>query len=412
MAFSLSETENRLELFAHMIDKACGMNLWAFGQNKRLYSCTSTAEEEFPLFLKLGQCLDYAIDHVAEDDSPILMSDPLGMLWVAENVYYENGSSYIIILGPVFDVAASMDTLQNKLRGMNLSVALTAVVVKKLEQVPVLPIPVLYQYIKMLHWIITEKELDMNRMRLQMHENPSDKEEATEAALNPDLARMLEQEILQQIRDGNIYYVMNSNGYSRFADKYICNLDNPIRENKDTTIIFIALCSRAAMDGGLAPRIANQLEVQYIRAIEQYDDVPSLLHVIDLMINDFIRRVHACNEGPKLSLAVQECCMYVHSHLLENIRLDDMAQTIGYTGYYLTKKFKKETGQSLNDYVNHSRIQYACIQLETTGRPVQDICDELQYSSRSYFSMLFQKEMGCSPSTYRKQTREKNAAAT
>ena len=111
-----------------------------FGMKNQLYTCTCPAEKEFRLFLDLGQCLDYAIAHGPESHTPILMSDPIGMLWVAECVLHGDDAGYLVILGPVFDAAASWQTLQNCLRGMNLSVSLTATIMEKLEQVPILPL--------------------------------------------------------------------------------------------------------------------------------------------------------------------------------------------------------------------------------------------------------------------------------
>ena len=128
----LTIAEERLNLFAHMANSACGLSLWCFGMKKQLYTCTCPAEKEFRLFLDLGQCLDYAIAHGPESHAPILMSDPIGMLWVAECVWHGDDASYLVILGPVFDAAASLQTLQNCLRGMNLSVSLTATIMEKI----------------------------------------------------------------------------------------------------------------------------------------------------------------------------------------------------------------------------------------------------------------------------------------
>lgn len=66
MEISIPGVESRLNMFSHMIDKACGLSLWCFGLNKNLYTCTSAAEEEFRLFLDLGHCLEYASAHAAE----------------------------------------------------------------------------------------------------------------------------------------------------------------------------------------------------------------------------------------------------------------------------------------------------------------------------------------------------------
>ena len=267
----LTIAEERLNLFARMANSACGLSLWCFGMKKQLYTCTCPAEKEFRLFLDLGQCLDYAIAHGPESHAPILMSDPIGMLWVAECVWHGDDASYLVILGPVFDAAASLQTLQNCLRGMNLSVSLTATIMEKLEQVPILPLSTLHQYIKMLHWVLYEETLDVGSIRLQNRSNIIPDKEESPYPWDPDRARVVEAQIMQRIREGDIYYPDNSKGMGRFADKDSYNLGNPLRESKDTAIIFTALCARAAMEGGLSPRIAKQLEVQYIRAIEQWN---------------------------------------------------------------------------------------------------------------------------------------------
>ena len=320
----LTIAEERLNLFAHMANSACGLSLWCFGMKKQLYTCTCPAEKEFRLFLDLGQCLDYAIAHGPESHAPILMSDPIGMLWVAECVWHGDDASYLVILGPVFDAAASLQTLQNCLRGMNLSVSLTATIMEKLEQVPILPLSTLHQYIKMLHWVLYEETLDVGSIRLQNRSNIIPDKEESPSPWDPDRARVVEAQIMQRIREGDIYYPDNSKGMGRFADKDSYNLGNPLRESKDTAIIFTALCARAAMEGGLSPRIAKQLEVQYIRAIEQCTDV-GLIEVNSAMVSDFVHRVHDCRMNPALSDAVQEICAYVHSHLTDNILLDDIA---------------------------------------------------------------------------------------
>lgn len=51
----LTIAEERLNLFAHMANSACGLSLWCFGMKKQLYTCTCPAEKEFRLFLDLGQ---------------------------------------------------------------------------------------------------------------------------------------------------------------------------------------------------------------------------------------------------------------------------------------------------------------------------------------------------------------------
>ena len=75
---------------------------------------------------------------------------------------------------------------------------------------------------------------------------------------------------------------------------------------------------------------------------------------------------------------------------------DDIAKYLD-----LTKKFYRETGQRMTDYINHAKIQYACVQLTGTDKTLQQISEELHYSSRSYFTAVFRKVIGCSPTEYR-----------
>ena len=141
------------------------------------------------------------------------------------------------------------------------------------------------------------------------------------------------------------------------------NLGDPVRENKDTVIIFTALCARAAIEGGLSPRTAKALEVTYVRAAEQCARTSDLINLNTKMVQDFIRRVHASRAQPAMTLPVQECMEYVQTHLTEPFTLADLARHVGYTEYYLTKKFQKETGTKLADYIRGARLEQARLQL-------------------------------------------------
>ena len=227
----LTSVEEQLGLFADMVKSACGLSLWCFGLAKQLYSCTSVTEKEFRLFLEVGQCLDYAIAHAAESSTPIMMSDPIGMLWVAEYVRHNADTGYIILLGPVFDVTTSPQTLNDHLRGMNLSVSLTSTISEKLNQVPVLSLPTLHQYIKMLHSIIYKEDLDIGNIRLQSRSKVL-LEEKSAASWDPDRARLLEAEILQRIRTGNVYDHESTSNLQRFADKDFMAWASPCGKTK------------------------------------------------------------------------------------------------------------------------------------------------------------------------------------
>jgi AraC-like DNA-binding protein len=106
-----------------------------------------------------------------------------------------------------------------------------------------------------------------------------------------------------------------------------------------------------------------------------------------------------------ISLPIQSCCDYIQLHICEKIQTKTLAEKVSYTEYYLTRKFKKEVGISINEYIQIQKIQYAKCLLSISSETIQYISDLLNFCSRSYFSQVFFKIEGISPSEYREQNK-------
>lgn len=119
--------------------------------------------------------------------------------------------------------------------------------------------------------------------------------------------------------------------------------------------------------------------------------------------DDFVRRVHKCRTNPHLSQQVQKCVDYIEMNLDKKIRAADIAALVGYTEYYLTHKFKEETGLSVTDYIKFAKIERAKVLLKSTDQTVQDIATALSFSTRNYFSRIFQEVTGQTPMEYREK---------
>ena len=100
---------------------------------------------------------------------------------------------------------------------------------------------------------------------------------------------------------------------------------------------------------------------------------------------------------------MQSSCDYIQSHITEPLSIVSLAKRAGYTEYYFSRKFKREMQMNISDYIKAEKIKYAKLLLSSTTKSIQEISDDLSFSSRSYFSDSFQKIAGISPSDYRKQ---------
>lgn len=119
------------------------------------------------------------------------------------------------------------------------------------------------------------------------------------------------------------------------------------------------------------------------------------------MVADFIQRVRKCRTNVRYTKAIQSCIDYIDAHLTEPLGIDLLAERLGYAKYYLSNRFKKETGITINNYIKFARLEQAKLQLETTNRRIDDIAESLGFSSRTVFDKAFKQNVGQTPAQYR-----------
>jgi len=80
---------------------------------------------------------------------------------------------------------------------------------------------------------------------------------------------------------------------------------------------------------------------------------------------------------------------------------DDIAVDLGMSVTYLRRVFRNTTGQTLNDFLEQSRIAKACALLTETEIPVKVISFLIGFAQHSTFSYAFKRKTGLTPSEYR-----------
>ena len=97
---------------------------------------------------------------------------------------------------------------------------------------------------------------------------------------------------------------------------------------------------------------------------------------------------------------------YLSSQLDANLTLEEMAAHANLSVSHFSRRFKEQTGFSPVDYYIHLKIQHASMLLTFTDKSVKEIGAEVGYQDAYYFSRIFRKVMGMSPSQFRGQTGE------
>lgn len=97
---------------------------------------------------------------------------------------------------------------------------------------------------------------------------------------------------------------------------------------------------------------------------------------------------------------------YIENHFKENLTLDDLADVVHVSKYYLSHSFSKAYDTSPINYLLSCRIRESLYLLTETGLSLSEIARTLGFSSPSYFSQSFRRIQGISPMQYRMQNRQ------
>jgi AraC-like DNA-binding protein len=92
----------------------------------------------------------------------------------------------------------------------------------------------------------------------------------------------------------------------------------------------------------------------------------------------------------------------IESALTAPLSLKQLAQRVYVSPEYLRQLFRKEFGESITSYVIRRRIELAARLLRTRDAPIKNIADDAGFPNEYYFSRVFRKVMGVSPSQWRR----------
>lgn len=105
--------------------------------------------------------------------------------------------------------------------------------------------------------------------------------------------------------------------------------------------------------------------------------------------------------GDSTQTLVRSAIAYVHQNYMRPITREDIARYVSINEDYLTTCFQRELGISPIAYLNRYRISRAKILMKTTAMSLTEIALEVGFGSSTYFSRIFRRETGVSPSEYR-----------
>jgi two-component system response regulator YesN len=137
-----------------------------------------------------------------------------------------------------------------------------------------------------------------------------------------------------------------------------------------------------------------------------YKDFAELKQSVDLknycwrLLSDLLAKIKKSMKEPSIKI-IEEVCHYLGENYMNEIYLDNIACMEGFSRFYFSKLFKQCKGINFIDYLTMIRIDKSKELLKNPRLSVKDISYSVGYNDPNYYTSVFKKKEGISPTEYR-----------
>lgn len=138
----------------------------------------------------------------------------------------------------------------------------------------------------------------------------------------------------------------------------------------------------------------------YIRELQSCSDMESLRNWFLDKTREICTKMEDSKEKEAVSV-IDRAKAYIDENFRRDISLDDVSREVDISPYYFSKLFKQETGKNFIEYLTEIRLKNARELLQNSQLSIKEICVQSGYGDPNYFSRIFKKYEGVTPSEFR-----------
>ncbi|MCR4588180.1 MAG: AraC family transcriptional regulator [Lachnospiraceae bacterium] len=213
-----------------------------------------------------------------------------------------------------------------------------------------------------------------------------------------------EKRFLSMIQNGDVENIISA--FKEMAEG--SKQDQSIKETQqyyttgNNIAILRALSRKAAEASGLSVITIDTITQKYAQLSSANLTIEEQNKLLNRMIIELTTAVrnHRLSIG-NYSPAIRQTIEYIDLHLSEEITLKILSQNVNLSISRLSTVFKKETGDTIMNYIARQRCKKAANLLKETTFPISEISSFVGYTDNNYFVKVFKKIYHSTPSEYR-----------
>jgi AraC-like DNA-binding protein len=174
---------------------------------------------------------------------------------------------------------------------------------------------------------------------------------------------------------------------------------------KALVLELVVVIYRTAVEAGGDPVQLLGLNFASLNELSAAEDEVQLTHWLVTHLERFMERIYTSSPRP-VEAQVQAALRYMQEHCTEPISRDDVAQAAMVSPSHLSHMLRAKLNTSYVDLLNEMRLARARELLIRTDRSLLEVALASGFSDQSYFTKVFRRYLGCTPSEYRTRRRQ------
>ena len=210
---------------------------------------------------------------------------------------------------------------------------------------------------------------------------------------------ILAQQLMDYVRTGDVKAIQKHPFME--ADSAYISEQGPygLKLMEYNTVNIIVSCSHAALEAGMNIQEAYDICDTFFHLLVSNHSVENILQIFRIAPLYFANKTNKRNL--EHSYLISKIQTYISRNIFHKITLENIAEYTGLTRSYISRFFSQKMGISLCDYIQREKINSSCNMLAYSQLPISVISDYYSFHSQTYYSQIFKKWTGMSPSVYR-----------